>query len=260
MSTDTAHAVAGEEHHEHHWETSSAPLLVVAGLFFLVPMGFSAYFVYENVLLTTIYCGVGTPLLLWGIARWVAEGLVYKPLKDGLAGIALPIFIVSEVFIFLGLFAGYWSMRIPYVNWPPEGTPHIDLLLPSIMTVLLVTSSITIHIGEEKLFHHRDMDGFRKWLFITVLIGLAFLACTIYEYSHLVHLGFVPGTNAYSSAFFSITGFHASHVFVGLAAFVAVAIPAMSGRTNDTFVKCVSIYWHFVDVVWFFVVTQIYFW
>ena len=263
MTTETGTAAAAEgqhEHHEHHWETSPAPLFIVAGLFILLPIGFSAYFVYENMLLAVASAGISIPMLLWGIARWVTEGLDYKPLKAGLAGAALPVFIVSEVFIFLGLFAGYWTMRLPYEVWPPEGTPEIDLILPLIMTVLLVGSSVTIHIGEEKLFDHGDKDGFKKWLLITIGLGALFLGCTIYEYGHLAELDFVPATNAYSTAFFSITGFHASHVLVGLAVFLAVLIPLLKGRTNDTFVKCASIYWHFVDIVWFFVVTQIYFW
>lgn len=95
---------------------------------------------------------------------------------------------------------------------------------------------------------------------ISIVLGSVFLGMTIYEWQHLVALDFIPSTNAYSTAFYTITGFHASHVFVGLGAFIAVLIPALGGRTNKTFVNCVSVYWHFVDVVWFFVASQIYFW
>ncbi len=87
-----------------------------------------------------------------------------------------------------------------------------------------------------------------------------FLSFTIFEYTHLAGVEFVPSTNAYSSAFYSITGFHASHVLVGIGLFIAVLIPALGGRTNHTFVSCASVYWHFVDIVWFFVVLQVYFW
>lgn len=253
----TSHPTAA---HAHHWEVSVAPIATVFGVFFLVPLAFSAFFVYQSVLLTAVFAGIGAPLLLFGVAKWVAEGMVYKPLVDGLASkVGLPVFIVSEIFIFLALFATYWTLRLSTDVWPPAGTPHMPAVLPLVMTVLLVASSITLHIGEEKL-EHGDLGGFRSWLILTIVLGGTFLGCTIYEYSHLAHQNFLPSTNAFSTAFFTITGFHASHVLVGLASFVFVLIPALAGKTNQYFVSGVSIYWHFVDVVWFFVVTQIYFW
>ena len=247
--------------HEHHWEWSWAPMAVVFGSFFLVPITFSAFFVWESIPLTAVFGGLGTVLLLAGIAKWVDEGLSHKNLVEGVAAIGLPIFIVSEIFIFLGLFSSYWMMRLSAPEWPPGGIegPSASATLPLIMTAILVSSSVTIHIGEEKL-EHGDLGGFRTWLILTIVLGTVFLGMTIYEYQHLIHSGFVPSTNVYSSAFFSITGFHASHVFIGLASFLAVLIPAFGGRTNTTFVTCVSVYWHFVDIVWFFVVSQIYFW
>ncbi len=260
----TAHATAAHgAHHEHahghHWETSVAPFAVVFGIFFLLPLGFSMHFVYHSVLLTSVFAGLGVPLLLYGISVWIEEGLTQKPLVAGLASVAMPIFIVSEIFIFLSFFATYWMVRLGTYTWPPAHSPDMPVGLPLLMTVLLVTSSVTIHIGEEKL-EHGDLPGFRKWLNITLLFGLAFLSCTGYEYSHLIEHGFVPSTNAFSMIFFSITGFHASHVIIGLSIFIAILLPAMGGRVNKTFVQCGSLYWHFVDIVWFFVVSQIYFW
>ncbi|MFC1673001.1 heme-copper oxidase subunit III [Pseudomonadota bacterium] len=252
MSTDT-HA------HEHHWEWSWAPLLVVAGTFFLVPIAFSTFFVYDQMMATAVFAGVGTVVLLAGIAMWVDEGLTQTPLLAGVANIGLPIFILSEIFIFLSLFSSYWMMRLGFDSWPPEGTPTIDKTLPLIMTVILVSSSITCHVAEEKL-EHGNLSGFNMWLVISIVLGSVFLGMTIWEWNHLIHQDFIPSTNAYSTAFYTITGFHASHVLVGLGAFIAVLIPALGGRTNKTFVNCVSVYWHFVDIVWFFVASQIYFW
>ena len=250
---DTAHV------HEHHWEWSWAPLLVVAGTFFLLPIAFSLFFAYDNMMGTAVAAGVGTVMLLAGVAMWVDEGLTQTPLLAGVANIGLPIFILSEIFIFLSLFSSYWMMRLGIDSWPPAGTPEIDKVLPLIMTVILVGSSVTCHVAEEKL-DHGDLSGFNMWWVITILLGALFLGCTIYEWNHLIHQDFIPSTNAYSTAFYTITGFHASHVLVGLGAFIAVLIPALGGRTNKTFVNCVSVYWHFVDIVWFFVASQIYFW
>ncbi len=260
-SSDQIHDITHEHHeHAHHWETSWAPLVLVAGIFFLVPIGFSGYFVYESPMMTILGTGLGVPMILAGVAKWVQEGLVYKNVVEGVSVVGLPIFIVSEIFIFLGLFVSYWTMRISAgVYWPPEGTPEISTTIPLIMTVILVSSSFTMHNAEVKL-DRGDNSGFNKWLIITIVLGSIFLGFTIYEYEHLLGLGFGPSTNTYSTAFYSITGFHASHVFVGLGIFVAVLIPALRGKTNDSFVACASVYWHFVDIVWFFVVSQIYFW
>jgi cytochrome c oxidase subunit 3 len=247
-------------HHEHHWETSWAPLVIVAGIFLLVPIGFSGFFVYESQLMTIIGVGLGVPLILAGVSKWVQEGMSHENLVVGASIVGLPIFIVSEIFIFLGLFSSYWMIRLKAGSyWPPEGTPEIDTTIPLIMTVILVSSSITMHTAEVKL-ENKDNSGFNKWLIVTILLGTLFLGCTVYEYQHLLHAGFGPSTNAYSSAFYSITGFHATHVLVGLAIFVAVLIPALRGKTNHAFVTCASVYWHFVDIVWLFVVSQIYFW
>ncbi|MBF0371050.1 MAG: heme-copper oxidase subunit III [Magnetococcales bacterium] len=246
--------------HAHHWEVSWAPMAVTFGILFLVPLTFAAYFVYEDIQQTMIFAGLGTPLLLAGIAKWVQEGLTQKPLVEGLSPSALPYFIISEVFIFLGFFVTYWTMRLSAGDvWPPEGTPEMNLWLPIVMTVILVTSSYTYHIAEAK-YEEDNLSGFRNWLMISILLGGIFLGCTLYEYSHLLHLEFTPDTNAYSTAFYSITGFHASHVIVGLGVFLAVLIPAFGGKTNKHFIFCAGMYWHFVDVVWFFVVSQIYYW
>ena len=68
----TAHAPATQVH---HWEVSVAPMALVFGVFFLLPLSFSAYFVYESLLLTAVLAGIGVPLVLFGVSKWVAEGL-----------------------------------------------------------------------------------------------------------------------------------------------------------------------------------------
>ncbi|MCK5546839.1 MAG: heme-copper oxidase subunit III [Rhodospirillaceae bacterium] len=262
MTTD-AHSVA----HAHHWEWSWAPMAVVAGTFFLLPMTFASHFVYETNMVTIVTAAIGVVFTLAGVAKWVDEGLTETPLIANVSTIGLPIFILSEVFIFLSLFVSYWMMRlgIDSAEWASllpqnaDGTPAMAMWIPAIMTVILVSSSLAIHVGEEKL-EHGDLAGFNKWLIITIVLGTIFLGFTIYEYEHLIGLGFIPSTNIYSTAFYTITGFHASHVLIGLAVFIAVLLPSLGGRTNKAFVTCASVYWHFVDVVWFFVASQIYFW
>ncbi|MCP4937210.1 MAG: heme-copper oxidase subunit III [bacterium] len=246
--------------HEHHWEVSWAPLLIAIGVMLLVPLTFAAFFVYEAQLYGIIFAGLGTPLIVAGIVKWIREGVTEPAVISGVSDVGIGIFIISEILIFLSLFAGYWMMRISSGAagelWPPAGTPEINKILPLIMTVILVASSITYHKGEEE-YHEGNIGSFKKWVFITILLGLTFFGCTMYEYNHLIHAGFNPGTNAYSTAFYSLTGFHASHVLIGIISFLFLL---MFGTVNKMFVKVAGIYWHFVDIVWFFVATQIYYW
>lgn len=243
----------------HHWETSWAPLAVVAGTFFLLPLTFSAFFVYDSLFLTAMFAGIGTPLLIAGIAKWVNEGLAYKNIVEGAAVPGMSIFIFSEALVFLALFVSYWMMHLKADTWPPEGTPAIGSAVPIFMILVLVVSSFTMHRGETKL-EAGDRGGFTNSLIVTMGLGALFLGLNLYEYNHLLGLGFGTSANAFSSVFYTLTGFHAAHVLVGLGIFVAMLIPALGGRTNKTFVRCAALYWHFVVVVSFFVVSQIYFW
>jgi cytochrome c oxidase subunit 3 len=126
------------------------------------------------------------------------------------------------------------------------------------MTAILVTSSLTYHKAEKAF--EEGHGGFTFWLLVSIVLGIAFVSCTGYEYTHLWGEGFKPGTNQFSTPFYSLTGFHATHVIVGLAAFLAVLLGSLFGTVHKTLVKLAGVYWHFVDVVWFFVASQVYFW
>jgi cytochrome c oxidase subunit 3 len=94
-----------------------------------------------------------------------------------------------------------------------------------------------------------------------MVLGATFLGMSIYEWSHLIHAGFTISTNAFSTIFFSVTGLHGSHVVVGLAIFMAGLPSVLRGTDIDEgFMRTAGLYWHFVDIIWFFVVSQIYFW
>jgi cytochrome c oxidase subunit 3 len=230
------------------------------GTLFLVPVAFALHFVYQLPFAAVVAAGIGAPLVIAGIAKWIHEGATQHSAISDVSPVGIGVFIIGEIFIFLGLFASYWLMRLSAGNaWPPAGTPHINLVLPLVMTVILVASSITYHYAED-LLEHGKKNAFVTWVLISVVLGATFLGCTIYEYTHLVEEGFLPSTNQYSAAFYSLTGFHGSHVFVGLVSFVAIIIGSVFGSVHKMFVKVAGIYWHFVDVIWFFVASQVYFW
>lgn len=255
-----AHAAAAVHAAEHHWEVSWAPLAISFGTMLLVPLTFVLALVYQQPLAAIVSAGIGTPLVLAGIARWVHEGATQRSAVSGISPVGVGVFIIGEIFIFLGLFASYWAMRLSAGEaWPPAGTPHINTTLPLVMTAILVASSITYHHAES-LFEAGRKGAFVSWVLVSMVLGGAFLGCTIYEYTHLLGEGFTPGTNQYSAAFYSLTGFHGSHVLVGLLTFLFIALGAVLGRVHPMFVKVAGIYWHFVDVIWFFVASQVYFW
>ncbi|MEK6690442.1 MAG: heme-copper oxidase subunit III [Nitrospirota bacterium] len=246
--------------HELKWHTSVWPLILSVGILFLLPLAFAFYFVYKMPMMSIISLGIGAPLIIISIAGWIKEGLEdAHGYSMGHSIWAMPIFILAEAMLFVGFFVAYWAMRLLSPIWPPAGTPEMPVLVPVIMTIILISSSVTIHFAEVNI-EHEDRSGFLSWLIFTIILGAAFLGFSVYEWSELFHEGFNFKTNVYSTAFYSLTGFHGSHVLVGLGIFLSVLLPALAGRINKAFVKSASIYWHFVDIVWLFVVSQVYFW
>lgn len=256
----TDEAKAAGHLHAHHWEVSWAPMAIAFGVMFLVPLCFAASQVYHNALLAILFAGIGAPLVVAGIARWIYEGATQPGVIQNVSPVGIGVFIIGEILIFLGLFVSYWVLRLGSgSNWPPAGTPPINHILPLVMTVILVSSSLLFHLAEDKL-HAGDRAGFMRFLAMTFGAGLLFLCCTFYEYHHLFQENFTPGTNQFAFAFYSLTGFHASHVIVGLLSFAFMYVGFLRFEPNHLFVKVAGIYWHFVDVIWFFVASQIYFW
>ncbi|HHJ16048.1 MAG TPA: heme-copper oxidase subunit III [Gammaproteobacteria bacterium] len=245
--------------HEHGPILTPWPLVISIGILAMIPLAFIFKFSYHNSFAAILSLGIGAPLCIIGVIGWVREAIGGDELSQGLGFGAMGWFILAEALIFLPGFATYWVLRLSAESWPPPGSVDMPQLMPVIMTVVLVSSSLTIHKAEG-LLEAGDVAGFRKWLAATMLLGLSFLLMSIYEWNHLFHLGFTIDVNVFSSSFFSLTGLHGSHVFVGLGIFLAIMIPAMSGKINHTFVRTGSLYWHFVDIIWFFVVSQLYFW
>lgn len=248
--------------HELKWHTSYWPFTISFGVLFLVPLAFIFYFVYKNPLMSALSLGIGAPLTLISIIGWVKEGLEdVHGYSAGHSVWAMPLFIVAEALLFVGFFVAYWALRLTAPSWPPAGTPEKEFLVPIVMTAILFTSSITIHLAERYIEpEHEDRGSFLTWLAVTLILGSVFLGLSAYEWTGLISHGFTVKTNIYSTAFYSITGFHGSHVLVGLGIFLCILFPAIAGKISVPFVKSASIYWHFVDIVWLFVVSQVYFW
>jgi len=250
-SHDLAH---GEGAHA-HWDTSIWPFVISFGILALT-LSFTLQFVYHLSFAAILALGLGLPLIIGGIAGWASEAM---GAGEGLSFASMSWFILAEAMIFLACFVAYWFGRLGAPVWPLPGSIELPKLIPVVMTIALVTSSLTIHRAEQFL-HSKNQPGFIKWLLITILLGLAFLSMSGYEWNHLIHEGFTIKTNLFGTVFYSITGLHGSHVLVGLGIFLTGLFPALKGTLSLGYWRTASLYWHFVDIIWFFVVSQVYFW
>ncbi|MGB0563815.1 MAG: cytochrome c oxidase subunit 3 [Spirulinaceae cyanobacterium] len=163
--------------------------------------------------------------------------------------LGLMVFLASESLMFIGLFVSYLIYRGGAEAWPPEGT-EVELLLPAINTIILVSSSFVIHMGDVAI-KKNNVKEMRLWYLGTIAMGVVFLGGQVYEY---LNLGYGLSTNVFSSCFYVMTGFHGLHVFVGVLMMLGVLWrsrrPGHYSATKHTGVEMAEIYWHFVDVIW----------
>ncbi len=162
--------------------------------------------------------------------------------------VGIVLFLGSELMFFAALFGMYFTLRAQAAAWPPAGT-SIHLINAAIITVILVVSSGTFQLGVRRI-RQGDRNGLRLWVFITLLLGLVFLAGQFLDYTSL---DFQIGTNAYGSAYYTMTGFHALHVIAGVVLMLVLLGRAAAGAysaQDHAGVEVIAYYWHFVDVVW----------
>jgi cytochrome c oxidase subunit 3 len=170
------------------------------------------------------------------------------------------LFIASEVMFFGGLFATYFNARasVPVGTWgPPEGAHELDIALAGVLTAILLASSFTMQFGVWAI-RRGDVGKMKMWTGITLVLGVLFLLGQLYDYSEL---GFGIADGVFGTTFYTLTGFHGAHVFggaVGLTIILARAMRGQFSRRNHVAVEAVSMYWHFVDVVWIGVFSTIY--
>jgi len=159
-------------------------------------------------------------------------------------------FLFSEGMLFVGLFTAYLAFRAIAPEWPPEGTEKLEILLPVINTIILVSSSLVIHQADHAI-KENQLRAVQLWFLATFIMGAIFIAGQLYEYQHL---GFGFTTNIFASTFFVLTGFHGLHVIIGLCLILAVLLRSLKAghyTSQKHFgIEAASIYWHFVDIIW----------
>ena len=196
------------------------------------------------------------------------------------------IFLVSDTFIFGSFLISYMTVRMSTtVPWPNPsqvfslqmfGT-DVPLLLIAIMTFVLISSSGTMALAVNYGYRRDRKTTF--WLLIaTAVLGATFVGMQAFEWTKLIHEGVRPWSNPwgaaqFGSSFFMITGFHGTHVSIGVIFLVIVAVKVWRGdldhqrpgfltgrRGNYEIVETMGLYWHFVDLVWVFIFAFFYLW
>ncbi|WP_281889275.1 cytochrome o ubiquinol oxidase subunit III [Paenibacillus sp. YYML68] len=169
------------------------------------------------------------------------------------------IFLITDCILFGTLFAVYVVLRANTNGGPtPEELFHMPGIIAE--TFILLTSSFTSGLAVLAM-HQGNKKALIGWLGVTALLGAAFISLEIAEFVTMVHEGATIGTSAFLSAFFTLVGTHGLHVSIGLVWMVGLMLQLRRrGITPVTKrkVEVISLYWHFLDVVWIFVFTVVY--
>ncbi|MDF3031759.1 MAG: cyoC [Moraxellaceae bacterium] len=169
------------------------------------------------------------------------------------------LYLMSDCLIFACLFAVYGVLGRSYAGGP-TGAELFDLKLVAVNTAMLLLSSITYGFAMIAMLK-RNVRGVLGWLAVTGLFGLAFVGIELYEFAHLIHQGAGPQRSAFLSAFFALVATHGLHVSFGIVWLVVLMLQVRKlGLTgpNQRRLVCLSMFWHFLDVVWIGVFTFVY--
>ena len=188
------------------------------------------------------------------------------------ARLGMWLFLATEILLFAGLFVIYANYRFFFPEAFAQASRHLDLLMGTINTLVLITSSFTAAMAV-----HYAKEGKNKQVVVmfvlTILMACGFLVIKYFEYSHKIHEGqlpgpyyhyegiTLPGAPMYFTIYFLSTGLHAFHVIVGMIVLAWVTAKAMRNEFsyhNYTAVELGSMYWHLVDLVWIFLFPMLY--
>jgi cytochrome c oxidase subunit 3/cytochrome o ubiquinol oxidase subunit 3 len=206
------------------------------------------------------------------VAHDVPHGLEHAT-STGLDSRKLAIwtFIGSECLFFATLITNYLvnkgkSLVGPYAHEPwtsPTGQhfePILEIPLVTLGTALLLFSSlfVVLALSGAQRGSHKALVG---WLGATIACGVFFVGMQVYEFTHFVHRGLGFTTNLFGSSFYTLTGFHGTHVTLGVIWLITLWILALRRRIpphKALNLEMAALYWHFVDVVWIIIFPVVY--
>jgi cytochrome o ubiquinol oxidase subunit III len=169
------------------------------------------------------------------------------------------LYLMSDSLLFAVLFATFGVLGRNYAAGP-SGADLFDLPLVAVNTGLLLTSSITYGFAMLEMAKAR-VGWMLGWLAVTGLLGAAFLGIELYEFGHLIHEGATPQRSAFLSSFFTLVGTHGLHVASGIVWLVTLIVQVRQYgliADNQRRLMCLSMFWHFLDVIWIGVFTFVY--
>ncbi len=167
-------------------------------------------------------------------------------------------FLGSECLLFGALISAYLLYRGRGTGLKPIDV--YDIPYTSVSSFVLLMSSLTMVLALSALQRNEERQS-RVWLTATALLGMTFIGGQVYEFTVFVHEGLSLTANPASSAFFLLTGFHGTHVTLGiimLLSLVGMSGAGKLGPQNSLQVELVGLYWHFVDIVWVVIFTVVY--
>ena len=169
------------------------------------------------------------------------------------------IYLMSDCLIFAVLFATRAVVGSNFMDSPlPSDVFDIKLIMVS--TFCLLFSSITYGFAVLQMQQNK-LNGTLMWLAVTGLLGAAFVAIEIYEFNHLIHVGATPQSSASWSSFYALVGTHGLHVSFGILWMIVLMVQTkMYGLTvaNQRRLFCLSMFWHFLDLIWLGVFSLVY--
>ena len=187
--------------------------------------------------------------------------------------LGLWIFLVTEILLFGGLFVAYTIFRGLYPATFHEASQHLNKILGSINTVVLICSSLSMALAVDRV-RQNDRDKAHQYMLMTLFFAACFMIIKYVEYSHKFHEGLLPGAHftfagliddpkvpLFFSLYFMMTGLHGIHVIIGMIVMLVVLAKIRSGRvTADRhgMLEYTGLYWHLVDLIWIFLLPLFY--
>ena len=215
---------------------------------------------------------------------WASDQRSFKSASWGKA--MMWIFLLSDTFIFSCFLVSYMTVRMSTTApWPDPsevfsltiGGAKVPLILIAIMTFILITSSGTMAMAVN-FGYRRERKKTAALMLATAALGASFVGMQVFEWTKLIREGVRPWTNPwgahqFGSSFFMITGFHGTHVTIGVIVLLIMARKVWRGDFDSErrgfftsrkgryeVVEITGLYWHFVDLVWVFIFALFYLW
>lgn len=181
-----------------------------------------------------------------------ANGTLHLDKRRAVSNIGMVVILVSFAMLFAALLLGYVVFRLTNEVWPPMGMQTVPLTLPFVSTVIIGASSL-MYMNFEKSFNAKDVNNSKKYFFLTLLLGLAFMGVQFLLWGQMADIGLYVSAGVFPSLLYALTWVHAGHIVVALLALLLL-VPAVFKDYSDEkiiWVQNIGKFWHFLGIIWF---------